>query len=548
VFWKQLKTSVRVFFHHYGCLPSLHIVYAGAEIALGDMPYAKGARYDSNKGCLPGTRREIIEEIVDWVNNDAEDVPRVLLLSGMAGLGKSAIAHSLAHLFDGFGRLGSSYFFDRSNQAKLRPNNLFSTIARDLADLDPSRKSTLCHVIHGKTALRNTQAPHEQFDKFILQPAKGLTSIGPLLIVIDALDESGDKESRQVLLTILANKAADLPSNFRILVTARAELDILNALDKKNHVVIKHMDAVDATSTTRDISCFVQTQLDEISDPERGCPKNEWCQLIVERSEGVFQWASTACRFIRGVGEEVSDPVDQMDVLLSSTSRNTPSNLLDQLYTGILTQKFNAENATNMRRFKSIVGMVIVSREPLSMFSLKKLYGEEDAVGLIIRPLGSLLSGVADESFPVRPLHTSFRDFLIDKDRAGIFFINVSLHHQNLLLSCFRVMKTELRFNIYGLKTSYFRNNELMTHHARNKGAITAHLSYACRFGTAHLLTTKFDKDLAAEVREFLHERLLFWLEVLSLEKAMTIASKRLLSIIEWSEVSLFIGMYMVNL
>jgi hypothetical protein len=59
---------------------------AGAEIALSDMPYARGARYDAKKGCLPGTRRELIEEITEWVNSDAEDVPRVFFLSGMAGL------------------------------------------------------------------------------------------------------------------------------------------------------------------------------------------------------------------------------------------------------------------------------------------------------------------------------------------------------------------------------------------------------------------------------------------------------------------------------
>jgi hypothetical protein len=167
-------------------------------------------------------------------------------------------------------------------------------------------------------------------------------------------------------------------------------------------------------------------------------------------------------------------------------------------------------------------------------------------VGLVIRPLGSLLSGVADESSPVRPLHTSFRDFLIDKDRAGIFFIDVSVQHRNLVFSCFRVMKTELRFNICGLKTSYLHNNELMTYHARNEDAITAHLSYACRFGTDHLVVTNFDKDLADEVRELLHERLLFWLEVLSLEKAIKMASKGLLSIVEWSKVSLLVCAYAV--
>jgi hypothetical protein len=305
---------------------------------------------------------------MEWVNSDDEEVPRVLLLSGMAGVGKSAIAHSLAKLFDGLGRLGSSFCFDRTNQAERRPDNLFSTIARDLADLDLEWRSTLCQVIHRKTALRNTRAPREQFEQFILNPAADLTSIGPLLIVIDALDESGDEDSRQGILSILANRAAELPSNFRILVTARAEQDILAALDEKPYVISKRMDTVDATSTVHDISRLVQTRLGDISTLERRWPNNEWCRLLVEHSEGVFQWASTACRFIRGDGESGLDPVEQMDVLLSSTSRSTHLNRLDQLYTGILTQKFKTENATRLRRFKSIIGMVMVSREPLSMF------------------------------------------------------------------------------------------------------------------------------------------------------------------------------------
>jgi hypothetical protein len=510
---------------------------SGAEIVLNDIPYARGARYDVDKGCLPGTRRDLIEEIMDWVNSDALDVPRVLLLSGMAGVGKSAIAHSLAQLFDGLGRLGSSYCFDRANQAERRPDNLFSTIARDLAELDPGWKSTLCQVIRGKSALRNTRAPREQFEKFILGPARGLTSIGPILIVIDALDECGDEESRQVILGILANKAADLPSNFRILVTARAERDIMDALGGRPSIISKLMNTVNTTSTTHDIFCFMQTRLGDISDLERKWSNNEWCRLLVERSEGVFQWASTACRFIRGDGESGLDPVEQMDILLSSHL-----NGLDQLYTGILTQKFKTENATRMRRFKSVLGTILMARAPLSRSSLKNLsFGEDshNAVGLIIQPLGSLLSGITDDNLPIRPLHTSVRDFLTDEDRAGIFYINVSAHHQNFVSSCFRVMTTELRFNICGIKTSYMRNDELKSHHLLDESAITAHLSYACRFWTDHLLSTTFDKDISDQVREFLHTWLLYWLEVLSVMKAINIAPKALQLIAEWSKVTL---------
>ena len=73
------------------------------EIDLNDMRYAEGARYDARKGCLPGTRKEVIDEISNWVNNDSDDTPRIFFLTGFAGAGKSAIAHAVAHLFDGLG-------------------------------------------------------------------------------------------------------------------------------------------------------------------------------------------------------------------------------------------------------------------------------------------------------------------------------------------------------------------------------------------------------------------------------------------------------------
>jgi hypothetical protein len=111
-------------------------MFVATEISLNDMPYAKGAGYDPKKGCLPGTRGQVMDEIFQWVNRNEDDVPRLFLLSSVAGSGKSAIAHMVAQRFDELGRLGSSFFFDRSHQAERRVDNIFSTIARDLANLD----------------------------------------------------------------------------------------------------------------------------------------------------------------------------------------------------------------------------------------------------------------------------------------------------------------------------------------------------------------------------------------------------------------------------
>src|ERR1700734_2354947 len=120
------------------------------------MPYARGARFDPNKGCLPGTREKIIGEIIQWVNSpNADIIPRIFFLSGVAGYGKSAIAHTVARQFDGIGRLGSSY--------NRRPSNLFSTIALDIADLDHHWKKSLCNVVKGNRSLQTTLSATEQF-------------------------------------------------------------------------------------------------------------------------------------------------------------------------------------------------------------------------------------------------------------------------------------------------------------------------------------------------------------------------------------------------
>jgi hypothetical protein len=75
-------------------------------IDLNDMTYAFGARYVQEKGCLPGTCVSLLHGICDILNNPDKDAQR---LTGVAGSGKSAVAHKIARLYDGHKRLDSSY-------------------------------------------------------------------------------------------------------------------------------------------------------------------------------------------------------------------------------------------------------------------------------------------------------------------------------------------------------------------------------------------------------------------------------------------------------
>lgn len=431
----------------------------------------------------------------------------------MAGYGKSAVAHAVAQQFDQLGRLGSSFCFDRAYQANRHPSKLLSTIARDIASLDHQWKTALFNVVKGNPSLQMTRSPKEQLNKFILEPAKALTTIGPIVIVIDAFD-------------------VDLPTNFRILVTARPEKDISNTFFNNKYVFCKHLDNIDKSSNERDISLFIETTLSGIPSLELKWPNKEWCRMLLKGSDGLFQWASTACRAIKD-GEGGLWPTELLTRFCLLTRG------LDELYFDVLSQSFNRNDAVVMSRFKAVMGRILVTKEPLSVSAHSKMYcGSDDAelVMLITQSMGSLLHGVNQTDTPVRALHASFFDFLTDESRSKSYCVDVSQQNRNLTFLTLQVMKRELRFNICGLKTSHLRNSDVPNLHAHIQKVIHPHLSYSCRFWSDHLVTTAYDSKILCELWDFLHNCLLYWLEVLSLIKYVSVASSTLQRILEWNQ------------
>jgi len=477
----------------------------------------------------------IIKEIIQWVNSpNGDDVPRIFLLSGVAGSGKSAIAHTIAKLFDLQKRLGSSYCFDRADQANRRPNNLLSTIALDMADLDHHWKKSLSNIVKGSRSLRTTLSATEQFTKFILEPAKALTAVGPILVVIDALDESAEVPSRKALLGTLAKGISALPSNIRILITARPERDIVGAFNSNRHILCKHMNTIDEASNKADITLFVETRLSDVRSLELEWPNKRWCQMLVESSDGLFQWASTACQAIKD-SRGVFRPTERLSRFVLSARG------LDALYSEVLRQAFDEEDGDAMSRFKLVMGRILTTKEPLSISAHSELRGDgepADLVELILPLLGSLLSGVDQPNIPIRPLHTSFFDFLTDINRSKTYYVNPSHPNRSLTLSCLRVMKSGLRFNIGNLQTSHCRNTDVPDLTTRIKKAILPHLLYGCFFWADHLCSSTYNTDILNEVRDFFNHRFLYWLEVLSLVEKVNIASRVLLSVLDWNQVS----------
>jgi hypothetical protein len=351
------------------------------------------------------------------------------------------------------------------------------------------------------------------------------------------LDESGDAIGKSGLHTFLAKRLVDLPSSFRVLVTSRPEHGIERAFANATSFDILYMDDPKlASKTEQDIGLYLQKELPPDVFEVYGVE-------LAKAAEGVFQWATVACGFINGptsIGLTMKKCVQR---LLGHLRGHDGGGLLDNLYEEVLKEYFKTDKAQTL--FRTVMGQLFAAIEPLSIESLIALRRHapvndpEDSdpvlVLHILRYLGSLLSNVtsSDHTRPIIPLHTSFRDFLINKT-SNVFYVDLGHAHQELANSCLGLMLNDLKFNICELESSYLANCDVPDLDSRIAKHIPPALSYACVFWANHLEHLGFLEDLLMKLQSFFEAKFLFWLEVLSLKSSVASGLQALSNMLKW--------------
>ena len=507
------------------------------------LEHAERVGLNAAKKCLDGTRTKILNEIVDWINNKDAATPRIFWLSGQAGKGKSAIAHTIALHAHNVGMLGSCFCFSRVRQHEDLHTKLFLTIAHDLAGRNLRVRLLLDEVMSKDSSSKRTNIV-EDWQRLILEPLSRLEDsfTGNIVVVIDALDESGMERTRGAILDVLATHGAKLPANIRILLTSRPLLDIGEALNFNQHdILAKSLDDIDNESTFHDIYFYVSTRLRSLG----GTFSYQDFQQLAAKSDGVFEWARLACDFISSRNGVM--PKKAFDEIMSHTP-GSGRILLDEMYTTFLKDLIR-ESEERREAFCSVMRQILWLKEPLPISALNSLRDEFSRsvdhypVSFVLDHMASLLAGVTDESTPVRPLHASFYDFLLDKRRSREFFIEQCDVHRDLAVASLSVMQAGLRFNICELETSYICNSEVVGLEKKVEENILPHLLYSCRFWAAHLRDAYFDAELLQLVRRLVTGvQVLFWLEALGVSKFIGEAYWALISTERWLQVGLFLN------
>ena len=479
-------------------------------------------------------------------------------ISGSPGVGKSAVASTLVTNLTERRRL-AAYFFFRRDEANLGdPATLWRTVAYDLARFHPPVKFAMAEFLKRPGFRDSDILLHFRcLIEDILKKFSDDLSETPPVIVIDALDECGIDDSnspqRRILLDTL-NHWSDIPRSFKLIVTSRNDRIPESFHDPQicYKVVLETGDSV-TNEAKVDIRHFVEHWLKSIR-PAFGLPFT-WpgeraMDQLVERAAGLFIWAKTAMEFI---GEKWGDPDDKLKLVLAGNLGEHSKNI-DKLYQDILQFSFADANKSTLALFKDVVGAIIVAKVPLHRDDLKYLPDELDDKSN--RQLSSILyhlSSVIDFVGTLRIRHLSFAEFMCDPNRCcdRRFVIDPRKQHLDLALASLRVMTTELRFNICGLESSYFRNDDVEDLQSRISVSIPTHLAYSCRFWADHLSSlTVTDKNtlqlLLEGTRTLFYVNLLYWLEAMSLLKAIPASNTALVTASKWLRVSFIIILWKI--
>ena len=499
-----------------------------AEAAiLNNFRSAQGAEYrhGNHNGCLKGTRGPVLDVIEHWTR-DSNKLP-VYWLNGLAGTGKSAIAHTIAERMFADGRLGASFFCSRDFDDRSNLRFIFPTLAVQLARRYPEFRSIFVPLARSDPGLAQ-ESLYNQMEELIMQPLRESTI--STVIVIDALDECKDEEPASAILSVLGRFVSQLPK-VKFFITGRPEPRIregfrLPLLVEATDIFVLHQ--VQPNLVNNGIQRFLKHKFSELSYRRQGLdnwPTTEQLDLLCKRAAGLFVFAVATVKLLN---HKNSDPKRKLNILLQSPESSTregkakltADTTLDLLYMSILQEAFGDDDPEDDSMVRSVLGAVILATNPLSPSTIATLLGFHTS-DVLLRLLSahSLLILQEDINHPVRPFHKSFPDFITDPTWCTNQRFQVSPvdRHLELLHGCLGLMGKALRRNICNLPETV-KNSEVDDLQERIDQSISPALQYACKSWYRHLTNKNVVHvpRVISALHHFLEKKFLCWLEVLS--------------------------------
>ncbi|KAF9258428.1 hypothetical protein L218DRAFT_838255, partial [Marasmius fiardii PR-910] len=272
------------------------------------------ARFPQPK-CSEGTREEILEDLLQWARScPSQEVPGVCWLRGSAGVGKSAIAQTVAERCEGKGLL-ASFFFSRTDPNRNIPKYLALAIAHGITTAIPALRPSILQKIQDTPEILHMTLK-DQFNTLVAKPLlkwrndtpdflsmlHNLTV--PSLVIIDGLDECPEPlHQKEVLSLVLSAMNQQLPISF--LICSRPEPQIREGFNEEGLAQFTKFILLDGDpNVNRDIEAMLRQDFDKIRKSDR-CkhmdfpdpwPTQDDLNTLVEKSSGQFAYPATVIK------------------------------------------------------------------------------------------------------------------------------------------------------------------------------------------------------------------------------------------------------------
>lgn len=507
-------------------------------VVLDRLPKAVGASFGSQadeheRKCLAGTRVEILAKIHTWAADSS--AKSIFWLNGMAGTGKSTISRTVAQSFSESKNLIASFFFNRREADRASLTKFFTTLAAELAIREPATAPYIKEALDIDSAITSKTA-REQFEKLFYNPLAKAASCrngNPAVVVIDALDEC-ERDNDIRLLVHLLSGVKDMTIPVRVFITSRPDLYPRLAFSCISGTYQDvNLEKMTELTIERDILTFIKHELanirndyNKIVTKERQLADN-WphptdVNLLSKLAVPLFIFAFTVCRTVANFkGGPVDKQLNDFLAFQAQTHGSRPHHTeqLRGTYMPVLNKLISdlpaSQQKSVVQRFKDIVGPLVTLASPLPANALAQILEiDKSLVDSMLDLLHSVVIVPAETWMPVRLLHLSFRDFIVDAEACNRnFWIDEKHVHHTMVDKCLRIMDS-LKQDICGIKDSTVRRSTVSSE--RISRALPSALQYACTYWSHHLGNASNPALHSERVFEFLKKHLLHWLEALS--------------------------------
>ncbi|KLO10624.1 hypothetical protein SCHPADRAFT_508768, partial [Schizopora paradoxa] len=325
-----------------------------------ELPRAAGAFYESVQStgriepCYLGTRFAILKEVKEWASNKDSETPSIFWLCESGGIGKSAIAMSIAQwgAEKEINNFRGGFFFDRqASQCDLR--SFILTIAHDLALFYLPRMKLIADVLDS-----HKLDPEALIEKLLTK----LELQEPILLLVDALDEC-DEEIAEKIIALLSMLAESTP-HLRIFLTSRPEIHIQDAFKREDQrtFVLRSVDTDDPRSG--EIEAYLCAELSRI-DGDVDWQKRKDFKTLLEYCGDLFIHATTAFRYISNRNGDLETRIADVLKLNAGT---TPDENPDK----------SIVNSEEEMQTRKILSMISGLRDTLPVRGLVELLGVDE--------------------------------------------------------------------------------------------------------------------------------------------------------------------------